>query len=337
MLCITLLFTIRDFHNRISVQKANTNSRATPFSSNAIISKDPKLNPYFIVGFVDAEGCFSIKLKKNKKMKLGWSIYLTFEIHLHRKDRELLTNIREVLGRVGTIYDGSNKSILYSVGSLSEIIHTIIPFFDKYCLLSKKSIDYELFRKAALIMDKKEHLTEKGFYQILSIKAAMRNGLTEVLAESFPNISPVFFKFNKPLPEVLNPYWIAGFTEGEGSFMIHIQKHEECKTGKAVKLKFQITQHEKDKELLNLILMSFNCGTLITNNNSKVFAVWKFEDVFNIIIPFFQNYSLQGNKKLNFLDFIKVAHLIKNKAHLTVEGLDKIESIKSGMHYGRDN
>ena len=83
--------------------------------------------------------------------------------------------------------------------------------------------------------------------------------------------------------------------------------------------------------------MSFNCGTLITNNNSKVFAVWKFEDVFNIIIPFFQNYSLQGNKKLNFLDFIKVAHLIKNKAHLTVEGLDKIESIKSGMHYGRDN
>ena len=67
---ITLLFT-RDFHNRISVQKANTNSRATPFSSNAIISKDPKLNPYYIVGFVDAEGCFSIKLKKNKKMKLG--------------------------------------------------------------------------------------------------------------------------------------------------------------------------------------------------------------------------------------------------------------------------
>jgi hypothetical protein len=55
--------------------------------------------------------------------------------------------------------------------------------------------------------------------------------------------------------------------------MVHIQKHEECKTGKAVKLKFQITQHEKDKELLNLILMSFNCGTLITNNNSKVFAV----------------------------------------------------------------
>lgn len=64
MVCITFLFTIRDFHNRISVQKANTNSLATPFSSNAIISKDPKLNPYFIVGFVDAEGCFSIKLKK---------------------------------------------------------------------------------------------------------------------------------------------------------------------------------------------------------------------------------------------------------------------------------
>lgn len=329
------MFTIRDLHTRISVQKANNNLlyNITP---NTTLYSEYKLNPNYIVGFVDAEGCFSIKFKRNKKMKLGWSVYLTFEIHLHKKDKKLLETIQEFFGGVGTIYVGSDKSYLYSVGSLSEIIDTILPFFDKYPLLSKKYIDYELFKQAALIMQKKEHLIEKGFFKILSIKAVMRNGLTEALAESFPNISPALVNFNVELPEVLNPYWIAGFTEGEGSFMIHIQTHKEHKLGKAVKLKFQITQHEKDKELLNLILISLNCGTLISNKNCKVFAVWKFEDILNKIIPFFQNYSLHGDKNFNFGDFVEAAHLIKNKTHLTKEGLSKIESIKSGMNYGRD-
>ena len=338
MLCITL-FAIKDLHTRIFIQKANTKSLVT-HSSGILKSNVPlqKLNPYFVTGFVDGEGCFSIKFIRNKKMKLGWSIYLSFEIHLHRKDRELLENIRENLGRVGTIYDGSNKSYLYCVASLPEITNTIIPFFDKYPLLSRKYIDFELFKQAASIMTKKEHLEEKGFYKILSIKASMRKGLTGTLAESFPNIVPVLnVNLNKPLPEVLNPYWIAGFTQGEGSFMIHVQKHSEHKLGKAVKLKFQITQHEKDIELLNLILISLNCGTLISNSNCKVFAVWKFEDIFNIIIPFFQNYSLYGDKRLNYLDFVEAAHLMKNKAHLTPEGLEKILSIKSGMNYGRDH
>ena len=119
--------------------------------------------------------------------------------------------------------------------------------------------------------------------------------------------------------------------------MIHVQNHLTSKLGKAVKLKFQITQHERDIELLNLILISLNCGTLISNNNCKVFAVWKFEDIFNKIIPFFQNYSLHGDKRLNYLDFVEVAHLIKDKAHLTPEGLEKILSIKSGMNKGRDS
>jgi len=36
------------------------------------------------------------------------------------------------------------------------------------------------------------------------------------------------------------------------------------------------------------------------------------------------------------LDFVKVAALIKDKAHLTEEGLEQIRNIKSGMDTGRD-
>lgn len=117
--------------------------------------------------------------------------------------------------------------------------------------------------------------------------------------------------------------------------MLHVQNHPQNKLGKAVKLKFQITQHERDKELLNLIILYFNCGTVKSDRICKVFTVTNFEDVLNKIIPFFQKYPLHGVKRFEFFDFVKAADLIKDKAHLTSEGLDKILAIKSGMNSGR--
>lgn len=64
-------------------------------------------------------------------------------------------------------------------------------------------------------------------------------------------------------------------------------------------------------------------------------TIGSLEDIIKIIIPFFTKYPLQGAKRLDFADFCKVAELMKNKAHLTPEGLDQIREIKSGMNSGR--
>jgi hypothetical protein len=37
-------------------------------------------------------------------------------------------------------------------------------------------------------------------------------------------------------------------------------------------------------------------------------------------------------KYQDYLDFAKVAKMVKDKAHLTTEGLDQIRKIKSGMN-----
>lgn len=58
--CITL-FGARDFHVRISTQKANTEQKEIPLT----------INPYFVTGFVDGEGCFSVFFRRDKRMKLG--------------------------------------------------------------------------------------------------------------------------------------------------------------------------------------------------------------------------------------------------------------------------
>ena len=45
-----------------------------------------------------------------------------------------------------------------------------------------------------------------------------------------------------------------------------------------------------------------------------------------------EKYPLLGAKLQDYLDFVKVAELIKSKEHLTIEGLAKIEEIKSNMN-----
>jgi hypothetical protein len=53
------------------------------------------------------------------------------------------------------------------------------------------------------------------------------------------------------------------------------------------------------------------------------------------IIPFFVKYSIIGVKSLDFYDWCKVAELMKEKKHLTNEGLTQIRKIKAAMNTGR--
>lgn len=59
-------------------------------------------------------------------------------------------------------------------------------------------------------MNKKEHLTSEGLNKVVSIRASMNLGLTEVLTQSFPNVTPI----NRPTVEAtenIDPDWLVGF------------------------------------------------------------------------------------------------------------------------------
>ena len=65
------------------------------------------------------------------------------------------------------------------------------------------------------------------------------------------------------------------------------------------------------------------------------FAVYKYSDLVEKIIPFFDKYSILGVKNDNFRDFCQIAELIRSGAHKTPEGLDEIKEIKAGMNSKR--
>lgn len=138
--------------------------------------------------------------------------------------------------------------------------------------------------------------------------------------------------------KVQDPYWLAGFVSGDGSFFISISKSSSTTLGYSVALKFQVTQHSRDVELLKSLISYLNCGQcyIPSGYSHADFLVRKTSDVLNKIIPLFNKYPLHGVKAQDYgADFCKVASIIKAKGHLTLEGLQEIRDIKAGMNSGR--
>ena len=99
---------------------------------------------------------------------------------------------------------------------------------------------------------------------------------------------------------------------------------------------FNITQHARDKELLQSIISYLGCGRYCERENGiGNFIVTDFTANYTKICPFFKQHSIVGIKDLNFQDWCLAAKIIQSKKHITQEGLDQILKIKEGMNRGR--
>jgi hypothetical protein len=111
-----------------------------------------------------------------------------FQIGLHKKDVQLLKDIKSYLGGIGSL-SYSKDLVCLKVQSLKQILAVIIPHFDKYPLITQKLADYLLFRQIVLMLEKKEHLNNKGVQAIANIKARVTSLGSEVRAKEGGKVS----------------------------------------------------------------------------------------------------------------------------------------------------
>lgn len=313
-------------HSYIHSKISKNNSRYSFNNKNTFY-----LNPDYITGFVDGEGCFSVSIFKDSRRLTGWQVKPIFSISLHNKDIKLLEAIQRTLN-VGKIYKHGTDSMQYRVSSLGNL-QVIIKHFDEYPLITQKQADYLLFKEAVNLISNKEHLSITGLLKLVGIKATLNWGLSEKFKEQFPTVEPL----NRPKVEftnIKNFNWIRGFIEAEGSFQV-ITQNINNKTN--VSLRFAITQHIKDEVLLNNIVTYLNCGRYYKSptRNEGQYLVTVFSDISEKIIPLLNEYSLLGVKKEDYLDFVQIAELIKSKDHLTEQGVEKIKFLKNNMNKRR--
>jgi len=84
--------------------------------------------------------------------------------------------------------------------------------------------------------------------------------------------------------------------------MIHLQKSSSYNIGFSVRLKFQITQHNRDTPLMKSLVEYLGCGGYKERLNGVAgdVTVIRFTDINEKIIPFFNKYPLQGVKSHEF-------------------------------------
>ena len=148
-----------------------------PFGKEQIQRK--KLNPHYVVGFIDGEGCFSVSIGKHKTLKRGFEVRPEFEIELRKDDQEILERIAVTVG-VGKIYDlsyeryGWYPHAKYKITSVWDMHDYLFPFLDRYPLQAKKAKSYSLFREIVLMLCRKEHLSDTGFEKIVRLRTKLR-------------------------------------------------------------------------------------------------------------------------------------------------------------------
>ena len=129
-------------------------------------------------------------------------------------------------------------------------------------------------------------------------------------------------------------YYLAGFTDGEGSFNVSFRPRSDSSLPWKVSLCFNISQ--KDRVILALFKRYFGCGTI----RGRPDGVWYYEvnnlnAIWDTVIPFFRKYRfLSAKKKRDFSKFCQIASLFRANAHLTKEGIQRILEIRREMNDG---
>ena len=130
------------------------------------------IEPFWLSGFTDAEGCFSVVVFKNKTSKYGEAIKLSFILTQSIRDEYLIKSLIEYLGCGYTSLD-DRGTIDFKVSNFSSIKDIIIPYFKKYSLYDNKFLDFADFSKVVSLMENKKHLTQEGLDEIKKIRDKM--------------------------------------------------------------------------------------------------------------------------------------------------------------------
>ena len=128
--------------------------------------------------------------------------------------------------------------------------------------------------------------------------------------------------------------YLAGFTDGEGSFNVSFRPRSDYKLPWKVSLCFNISQ--RDEVILALFKRHLGCGTMRQRQDGVwYYEVNNFTAIVENVIPFFERFGfLSAKKKRDFSKFKQLAEMMRQSYHLTREGIEEILKVRLTMNDG---
>lgn len=132
----------------------------------------------------------------------------------------------------------------------------------------------------------------------------------------------------------LNPWYVSGFVDGEGSFLVSFSIRKKFLLGVETRPSFTISQHQRSKRVLDELKDFFECGTIRFNTHD---GTYKYEvrsicDLCKKIIPHFEQYPLRSSKHHDFETWRSICADVLKQQHRTCDGLKSIITLAYQMN-----
>ncbi len=131
------------------------------------------LNPWFITGLIEGEGCFSISFTLRERLKMGIETRPSFSISLNRRDLNLIKQVHQYFGCGAVRYSKSDRTYKFEVRSITDLMNMIIPHFKTYALQGNKSQDFEKFVRICQSIRANLHQSKKHLPEIIDLAFQM--------------------------------------------------------------------------------------------------------------------------------------------------------------------
>ena len=132
-----------------------------------------QLNPYWVSGFIQGEGCFHISFTRRARRPLKLEVRPSFSVSQLSKSRDLLLKL-ESFFQCGSIrYSKSDGLYKYESRSLVDLREKILPHFEKYELEFSKAEDFKKFKEICSLLVNNREKTKEGMETILLLAFSM--------------------------------------------------------------------------------------------------------------------------------------------------------------------
>ncbi len=142
----------------------------------------------------------------------------------------------------------------------------------------------------------------------------------------------------------LNPWYITGLVEGEGTFLVSFNRRDRLAVGIETRPSFSLSLHQRDLQLLQQVQAYFGCGAIRYSRRDRTYRyeVRSVRELVRKVIPHFEKYPLAGSKGRDFEHFAQICRMVLANRHLQRASLEEIIELAYAMNpsgprrYGKD-
>ncbi len=134
------------------------------------------LDPWYVTGLVDGEGCFCISFAIRAKLRTGLEVRPSFSVSLNERDRPLLEDLQAFFGCGWIRESKGDRTFKYEVRSTGDLTARILPHFERHPLRGCKARSCAGFSVVCGMIEQGDHLQRNGLREIVDVAVQLNLG-----------------------------------------------------------------------------------------------------------------------------------------------------------------